>query len=161
LFRYIYEKIIKYNKSVITYVAAKKMYYIHTKNGKKELLRNDFIDDIIIYMNYVCEHQSFIYLFLIKIMKEFMEIDYPKMIETCNKCEDKSCSICLENCTEANNINLCFFCKNIFHQSCITQVWKSGHDHCPLCRRDINSSFYTYLELRYELIRDILLRIDL
>ena len=75
-----------------------------------------------------------------------------------NHCTDKSCSICLED-VDDKNMNICYFCNKIFHDSCINELWKKNHDHCPLCRKYINSSFYTYSQMRYDLVKSILERL--
>ena len=67
-------------------------------------------------------------------IKQFVLYDYVEMVQKCNSCQDKSCSICLEEVTNTN-INICYYCNKVFHDSCINEVWKNGHDECPLCRK--------------------------
>ncbi len=159
-FRYIYYILNKNNNLAISYDSKSDKYYINTKiYGKKMILRTDYMNDIKSYMEHIYEYQNFIYNFLVSKMNEFLNIDYPEMIQLCNSCTDRSCVICLEN-VENVNMNICFVCKKIFHESCVNQVWKSGHDNCPLCRKYINSTFYTFPQLRYNFIKDILEKIN-
>ncbi len=157
--RYIYYVLNKNNNLPVAYDDNIKKYYFNVNGNKKILLYTDYINDIISYMNYIKESQLNIYEFLIENIKQFVLYDYDEMIEKCNSCEDKNCSICLEN-VESTNMNICLFCNKLFHDSCIIKLWKSGHDHCPLCRRNINVSHYIFSRIRYEFFKDILDKMD-
>ncbi len=158
-FRYIYYILNKNNNLPIIYDNRYKQYYVNINNSKKIILRTDYIHDIVSYMNYTKESQRNIYDFLIKNIKQFVLYDYDEMIEKCNRCEYKNCSICLEN-IEFTNMNICLFCNKLIHDSCIIQVWENGHDHCPLCRRNINVSHYTFSQIRYAFFKDVLDKMD-
>ncbi len=150
--RYIYYIINKYSKHPVSCDVKTQHYFI----GKKTILRTDYINDIVRYLHYVKENQQNVYDFLMENMKQFVYYDYDEMIQKCNHCEDKSCSICLDNIEDIKNMNICLYCNKVFHDSCIIQLWRSGNNHCPLCRRNINASFYTYVQVRYDFIKDIL-----
>lgn len=153
-YRYIYFDLNKFNKVPILYNTETNIYSIKIDNKKNILNRDRYIEDICLYLNKI-KDKHFIYDFLISNMKIYIYEEYPDMIQQCNSCSDKSCSICLEN-IENKNMNMCTHCKKIFHDTCINNLWKSGHDNCPLCRKHINTVFYTFSNIRYDLIKDIL-----
>ncbi len=150
--RYIYYVINKCTRDPVTCDIKTNTYYIKNKN----LFRSDYINDIILYLNYIKEAQSYVHEFLIENIKQFVLVDYDEMISKCNSCENKTCSICLDNVENISDMNICLHCNNLFHDSCINQVCRHGHNYCPLCRKNINSSFYTYSTIRYEFMKDIL-----
>ncbi len=158
--RYIYYVLNKNNNLPVVYDDNIKKYYVNVNNDKKIILRSDYINDIVLYINCTKELQQNVYEFLVENIKQFVLYDYEEMIKKCNSCEDKNCSICLEN-VESTNMNICLFCNKLFHDSCIIQVWKNGHDHCPLCRRNINVSHYTFSQLRYDFFKDVLDKMNL
>ncbi len=158
--RFIYFKINKNTNQFVSYDSIKKKYYIKKLNKEIVLERKSYINDIILYMNEIHENEEYTYNFLIENIKQFVLYDYVEMVQKCNSCQDKSCSICLEEVTNTN-INICYYCNKVFHDSCINEVWKNGHDECPLCRKYINNSFYTYSNMRYEFLKDILDKINL
>ncbi len=158
-FRFIYFKINKNNDLIVTYNSETNKYYLKkSKNSLIELDYDEFMNDILSYMNQIYESNNNIYEFLVENMKQFVYNDYDIMKEKCIDCKDKNCSICLDEVNN-NNMNICYFCNKIFHDSCINELWKMGHDNCPLCRKAINSSFYTYSHMRYDLLKNILERL--
>ena len=151
-FRYIYYVINKCTRDPVTCEIKTNTYYI--KN--KIIPRSDYITDIVLYLNYTKQAQPYVHEFLIENIKQFVLVDYDEMISKCNSRENKICSICLDNVENVNDMNICLHCNNLFHDSCINQVCRHGHNYCPLCRKNINSCFYTYLTVRYEFMKDIL-----
>ncbi len=150
--RYIYYIINKCTRDPVTCDIKTNTYYIN----KKEISRINYINDIVLYLNYIKDSLPYVHEFLIENIKQFVLVDYDEMITKCNSREDKTCSICLDNVDNISNMNICLQCNNLFHDSCINQVCRHGHNYCPLCRKNINSCFYTYLTVRYEFMKDIL-----
>lgn len=150
--RYIYYIINKYSKHPVSCDVKNDTFYIN----KRKILKTDYINDIVTYLHYVKEKQRNVYDFLIENMKQFVYYDYEELIEKCKCCEEKCCSICLENVEDMKNMNICLYCNKLFHDSCIIELWKSNNHYCPLCRKNINASFYTYVQVRYDFMKDIL-----
>lgn len=157
-FRFIYFKINKYINQHVIHDTIKNKYYIKECNREVILERSTYINDIITYMNKIrsaVSGEEYIYDFLVENIRQFVLYDYEHMRNKCKNCTDKNCSICLDE-VNSDNINICYYCNKVFHDSCINELWRNNHDDCPLCRRAINNCFYTFSNTRYEFFKDIL-----
>jgi hypothetical protein len=67
----------------------------------------------------------------------------------CNKAAIGSdCSICFEEMKQGETFVQCITtCKNYFHSDCIKRWLETGHDTCPLCRGDWESSNNNHTQL--------------
>jgi hypothetical protein len=50
----------------------------------------------------------------------------------------ETCSICLSDIHEKNDITTLKVCGHTFHTSCIVECINHGHKKCPLCRSNFN-----------------------
>jgi hypothetical protein len=145
--RYIYYGISHKYNSYVSYNVETNNYYIR-HNGRNILLRdNEYMKDIIIYLNSI---DLYVKDFLIENIKKFVLNDYFELTKFDNNmCENKECSICLENMNK-DNIVKCIYCKNEFHETCINELWSIRHDNCPLCRKSTHISFLMYSNIKYK-----------
>lgn len=63
------------------------------------------------------------------------QADYDKYT---NKSSDDFCSICLTNYNDMP-LSIVNECKHIYHEKCITDWKKTGHNNCPKCNKNIKN----------------------
>ena len=64
-----------------------------------------------------------------------INIDNLNTLLLCNELPDDTCSICLDEFKEGDNIKK-LNCKHIFHKECLLP-WLNDNDCCPMCRQNI------------------------
>ncbi len=157
-FRYIYvgpRYINKYNKKPIKHFIEEGIYYVDYGRKEKIIIdRDEYINDIIIYLYKIEKDSKKIFDFFIKSMDNFVNEFLDKYNEELIIKNDDMCSICYDDINIKNKI-ICTNCKNIFHETCINEAWKKNIDHCPICRELIVKYFFYYSKIRRDLICDI------
>lgn len=62
------------------------------------------------------------------------------------KISNNKCSICLEDKTKIGKNILLTSCFHVFHEECLKESMKTT-SKCPLCRFDLNQSFYKEIQI--------------
>ncbi len=164
--RYINNVLDKHNKQPINYDIEKEEYFVNIKNKDYnkiiiKITRESYIKDIILFLEKSDEE---IREFLLKIINNFiyyyvdeLREEEKKIIESKSKDnETVNCSICFDDLNNnPDNLILCTYCKNVFHESCINKAWAKRIDYCPLCRKSITKYFLNYSKIRYNLLKDV------
>jgi hypothetical protein len=158
-FRYIYvgpRYINKYNKKPVKHFIEEGIYYVDYGRKEKIIIdKDEYINDIIIYLDKIEKDSKKIFEFFIKSMDNFVNDFIPNYNEQLNKKKEcNNCPICFEDINIENKI-ICTYCKNIFHETCINSAWKKNIDNCPMCRELIVKYFFYYSKMRSDLIYDI------
>jgi hypothetical protein len=151
--RTIYYKLDKYN-CIINYDIETKEYYI-SKNKKDKIVvkKEDYISDIITYLNEVDVYVSD---FIIEQIENFVLHDYDKIKGMEENIQEKTCTICLDEADNPDDRIVCIECKHLFHETCINQMYKQNIDNCPICQNPILNVLLTHSTIKYNLFSNIL-----
>ncbi len=150
--RYIYYFLNKYDKKPIHYDTVMDKYYIQKNKKKIYVSRETYINDIILFLEKIDEKTR---IFLLKNIEYFINHYIYELREEEKKKKDVNCSICFDDFEDPNNLIICTYCKNVFHETCINNAWKNRIDNCPLCRKLISKYFLNYSKVRYNLLKDV------
>ena len=94
--------------------------------------------------------------FLWNQIKSIVEYEYPHIVGLIMKSTERECPICFQEYVITDIKNICYFCKKLFHDKCIKEMWKQHHDLCANCRQPLICNLFIFHDVQIKLFQDIL-----